>query len=163
LLATTDDPVQRVFGLAGICFLRITQLAGLVDFIATQTDIGSRYGLIVVVSNNYRFTDYSNLAALLRAIVLIRQQTCLEAIRRLHPKVLQQITDADVTLIVAELTVARREGSGGRPRARVQSCGAVIIAMSPHDLAFLLTNTAPQKGDEVVELRIAQTRQPVLR
>jgi hypothetical protein len=35
--------------------------------------------------------------------------------------------------------------------------------MRRHDLAFLLTNTAPQKGDEVVELRIAQTRHPVLR
>ncbi len=60
-----------------------------------------------------------NLTALLGAIVLSRQQTCLEAIRRLHTKVLQQITDAGVTLIVAELTVARREGSGGRTHARI--------------------------------------------
>jgi hypothetical protein len=94
----------------------MAQLAGLVDFIAAQPEgVGVHNTLAPVLVSPHP----GNLTALLRAVILIRQQTCLGTIRYLHPKVLQQITDAGVTLIVAELTVARREVGGGGPYVRI--------------------------------------------
>ncbi len=101
----------------GTGFIIIARLLGLVDFVPAQANISSRSS--VAVFNSAPITAIGfDLAALLSAVVLIRQQTCLEAIRHLHPKVLQQITDAGVTLFVAEMAVARREVGGGRTHAR---------------------------------------------
>jgi hypothetical protein len=119
LLAACDNLIQGALSLAGISLLRITQLAGLVDFIVPKANfsnggsklVGSKLALVPSVR--------LNLAAILRTIILIRQQTCLEAIRRLHTKVPQQITDAGVTLIVAEQTVARHEVGGAGPYVRI--------------------------------------------